>query len=119
MPKADLRSLDAERHRRLYHLARWKHPDHGIRARQLAKQPLCEMCLAQGRRTVATVCDHIDPRSKETEAGFFAGPFQSLCDQAPWRCHSSRKQRIELEGYTTDVGPDGLPTDPNHPWNRP
>ena len=24
----------------------------------------------------------------------------------------------ELRGYRSDIGPDGLPTDPNHPFNR-
>lgn len=43
------------------------------------------------------MCDHIDPASKLTEEGFFAGPFQSLCDQAPWRCHSRVKQLEERE----------------------
>jgi 5-methylcytosine-specific restriction protein A len=75
------------------------------------------MCLKAQRITPATVCDHVDPRSKNTEEGFFAGPFQSLCDAEPWRCHSSKKQQQEVRGYSTDVGLDGMPIDPNHPWN--
>lgn len=77
--------------RRLYGTALWQR----TARQQLDKEPLCAMCLAAGRITPATVCDHIDPASKLTEAGFFAGPFQSLCDQAPWRCHSRVKQMEE------------------------
>lgn len=113
----DQRSPEAQRYRRLYNTARWRGPN-GARARQLARQPLCEMCLKTGRLTPATVCDHVDPKSKATDEGFFRGPFQSLCDQDPWRCHSSLKQQEEAHGYALDVGVDGLPTDPNHPWNR-
>jgi hypothetical protein len=31
---------------------------------------------------------------------------------------TSAKRRIELRGYRTDIGLDGFPTDPNHPFNR-
>lgn len=74
------------------------------------------MCQKAGRVTAATVCDHVEPHRGDEEK-FWAGPFQSLCDQEPWRCHSSTKQQQEAIGYSTEVGPDGLPTDPSHPWN--
>jgi hypothetical protein len=32
--------------------------------------------------------------------------------------HKSTKRRIELRGYRIDIGLDGYPTDPNHPFNR-
>jgi 5-methylcytosine-specific restriction protein A len=116
--RRDRRSPEADAYRRFYHLARWKHPITGVRARQLTKQPLCEMCLKAGRFTVATVCDHVDPTSKETEEGFFRGPFQSLCDAEPWRCHSSKKQKIETIGFEPGCDVKGRPTDAAHPWNR-
>ena len=115
--RRDDRSPEAEAYRVLYRDRRWRGPQ-GVRTQQLAKQPLCEMCLKQGRTTAATVCDHIDPKTKRSEATFFDGPFQSLCDALPWRCHSSRKQQQEASGYHTEVGADGLPTDPMHPFNR-
>lgn len=77
------------------------------------------MCLKAHRLTPATVCDHVDPKSKETEEGFFAGPFMSLCDAEPWRCHSSRKQIIEQRGYEPGCDSAGRPVDESHPWNRP
>jgi hypothetical protein len=107
----DRRSPEAQAYRRLYNTARWRR----IRADQLAREPLCRFCRKAGRVTPATVCDHVDPETKQTD--FYGGPFQSLCDANPWRCHSSRKQQQERRGYSTDVGPDGVPTDPNHPWN--
>jgi 5-methylcytosine-specific restriction protein A len=115
--RRDSRSPEAEAYRRLYKDKRWRGKA-GVRARQLAKQPLCEMCLKASRITRATVCDHVDPKRKETEEGFFKGPFQSLCDQEPFRCHSSRKQREERLGYEPGCDPSGRPIDPNHPWNR-
>jgi 5-methylcytosine-specific restriction enzyme A len=72
----------------------------------------------EGRVTAATVCDHVDPKSKLSEATFFKGPFQSLCDSDPWRCHSRKKQQQEKGRYHADVGADGMPTDPDHPFNR-
>ena len=45
---------------------------------------------------------------------FVIGELQSLCEP----CHNSAKRQIEPRGYRTDSGLDGLPTDPNHPFNR-
>ena len=39
---------------------------------------------------------------------------QSLCEA----CHNSAKRQIELHGFRCDVGLDGLPTDPNHPFRH-
>lgn len=111
-PFRDDRSEEAKVYRRRYKTARWR----SIRASQLSHHPLCALCLKAGRVTPATVCDHIDPHRGD-EDNFWSGPFQSLCDQAPWRCHSSKKQQQEAIGYSTEVGADGLPTDPAHPWN--
>ena len=106
----DQRSAAALEWRKFYHSARWLR----TRAAQVAAHPLCAMCKAEGRITAATVCDHVDPRSKETEAGFFAGPFQSLCKPH----HDSGKQREERAGFNAAVDADGWPTDPRHRANR-
>jgi len=45
---------------------------------------------------------------------FVTGKLQSLCEA----CHNSAKKQIELRGYRCDIGLDGFPTDPNHPFNR-
>ena len=106
MTRPDRRSAQAEAYRHLYKTARWKR----TRAEQLAKQPLCETCLSQGRITAATVCNHADKDSKATIEGFYAGPFTSEC--AP--CHNGVVQRDEVRA---DAGklpiqacrPDGWP----------
>lgn len=56
-----------------------------IRALQLKKKPLCEICLAHKEFSRAVVCDHIDP-TWETWNDFIKGPFQSLCHQ----CHKEK-----------------------------
>jgi hypothetical protein len=59
------------------------------------------------------VVDHVTPHKGDwTE--FVTGDLQSLCEP----CHNSAKRQIELRGYRCDVGVDGYPTDPNHPFNR-
>jgi hypothetical protein len=110
--RRDDRSAEAEAYRVLYRDRRWR-GTLGVRTRQLADHPLCAMCEAEGRVTPATVCDHVDPRSKDSEATFYRGPFQSLCCD----CHDRKKQKQEKSGYHADIGPDGLPTDPLHPFN--
>ena len=110
----DQRSAEAQRYRHLYNQARWKHPAHGRRSRQLRKQPLCEMCLKARRTTVATVADHVIEH-KGDETLFWEGELQSLCKPH----HDSSKQREERRGFSGEVDADGWPTDPRHPANRP
>ena len=112
---SDRRSPEAQAWRRLYNTRRWR----GVRADQLTHEPLCRMCASKGRITPATVCDHVEPKTKEDPATFFDGPFQSLCDDPRYRCHSSRKQIIEKRGYEPGCDAAGRPIDPGHPWNRP
>ena len=88
---------------RLYSTARWQR----IRAAQLAREPLCRMCQAEGVTTAATVCDHIDGHPDgETEEQFWAGPFQSLCRTH----HDTDKRRAEQGGVVrVRAGADGWP----------
>lgn len=72
-----------------YKTTNWKR----IRRSQLAKEPLCRFCKQHGIVKPANVCDHITPH-RGNMALFFAGPFQSLCNE----CHSSTKQRLEKSG---------------------
>lgn len=92
----------------LYKTARWQ----AVRASQLASEPLCRFCLAQGRITPATVCDHVTPYRGDVKS-FWEGPWQSLCAT----CHSSEKQSEELRGYRLAIGLDGFSIDPRHPFN--
>jgi 5-methylcytosine-specific restriction protein A len=54
-----------------------------LRKQQLAKQPLCEICLADGRFNKATLVHHKNP-IKDGNNGLDPNGLQSLC----WSCHS-------------------------------
>lgn len=110
------RRYDAKRRqqniaRPLYKTKRWL----TIRAQQLEQQPLCAYCLkgSPKRYTEANVCDHVNPHDGDPMK-FWLGPFQSLCEHH----HNSAKKGEESRGYSEDVGADGLPIDPRHPFNR-
>src|SRR5215510_12724232 len=92
-----------------YKTARWQR----LRRLQLMREPLCRFCLERGFVTAANVVDHVTPH-KGNWTAFVTGKLQSLCEQ----CHKSVKRQIELRGYRSDIGIDGLPTDPNQPFNR-
>ena len=62
--------------------------------------------------TAATIADH-DPPHKGDWNAFRRGPLQSLCVD----CHKG-KWADDKRGYRCDIGDDGLPIDPNHPFNR-
>jgi 5-methylcytosine-specific restriction protein A len=76
------------------------------------------MCKAEGRITIATVADHKTRHKGDMDLFFNPLNLQSLCDEAPYRCHSSRKQGIERKGFDKAIGSDGFPIDPLHPSNR-
>lgn len=81
-----------------------------LRASVLADEPLCQDCHARGILTEATEVDHRDndPTNNEREN------LVSMCKP----CHS-RKTQADM-GKTVHMGCDiqGMPLDPDHPWNR-
>jgi 5-methylcytosine-specific restriction endonuclease McrA len=92
-----------------YKTARWQR----LRRWQLRQEPLCKLCLDRNRVTSATIADHVEPHHGDWNA-FCTGRLQSLCEA----CHNSAKRHIELHGYRADIGLDGYPVDPKHPFNR-
>ena len=74
------------------------------------------MCQAEGGKIVpATVVDHITPHKGDPVLFWdSANNWQSLCADH----HSRHKQQIEARGYHDAIDADGLPLDPNHPFNR-
>jgi 5-methylcytosine-specific restriction endonuclease McrA len=92
-----------------YKTGRWQR----LRRLQLQRRPLCRFCLERGIVTAANVVDHVTPHRGDWNK-FVTGELQSLCEP----CHNATKRQIELWGYRNDVGIDGYPTDPNHPFNR-
>lgn len=99
--------------RAFYKDPRWSHPKNGRRALQLKKQPLCERCLrmAPRRFTPATVANHMKPHRGDAHL-FWNGKLESLCKTH----HDSDVQSEEAIGYSAEIGADGLPTDPKHPF---
>ena len=83
-----------------------------MRIRQMVRdqQPLCVMCLADGKVKPWDELDHIDgnPLNNQPEN------LQGLCLR-----HHDEKTRRQL-GYkpSGECGLDGLPLTPDHPWNR-
>src|SRR4051812_44834781 len=80
----------------------------------LTSHPHCVMCLNQGRRVMATVVDHVQPHRGDSKLFWSKANWQSLCKPH----HDSTKQTIERHGYSAEIGPDGLPVDPQHPFYR-
>lgn len=97
-------------HKALYNTAAWKRK----RLAQLAAQPLCAMCEAQGRVTAATIADHVVPH-RGCLVLFYHGLLQSLCK----RCHDGAKQQQELRGQLRGGDLNGYPMDASHHWAQP
>jgi 5-methylcytosine-specific restriction enzyme A len=90
-----------------YDKARWKNR----RNLQLQMHPLCAMCLEHSVVMAAEVADHIEPHHGNAQL-FWYGPLQSLCTHH----HNASKQQLETKGFVDDIGTDGFPVDPNHPF---
>ena len=74
------------------------------RAAYLAEHPLCVMCEAAGRITIATVVDHSVPHKGDTEIFWDRSRWQSLCKQH----HDSDAQRRDKGSkQQTKFGSDG------------
>ena len=105
-----LRSEEAKEYRKLYDLRAWRK----LRRLVLTEDPLCAMCAAIDRVTVADVVDHIVPHKGDLTLFFARENLQPLCDT----CHSKHKQREEDRGWSDAFDADGYPIDPAHPANR-
>lgn len=96
-----------------YSTRRWQR----VRARQLAREPLCRACAARGDTTPAEHVDHITPISA---GGAVWDPenLASLCAAD----HSRKTARDKAgKGGGEDWSlrgcfSDGSPRDPEHPW---
>lgn len=103
---------EQSKHQKLYGTNRWRKRS----GQQRHEHPLCKMCADKGLVTAAEVADHVVPHHGIV-ALFWFGELQSLCK----RCHDKTKQLIEkgsYKGYSEEIGTDGFPVDPNHPFNR-
>jgi 5-methylcytosine-specific restriction protein A len=86
-------------------------------AAQLAREPRCQMCLAEGKVTTARVADHIEDHKGDWHA-FWRGELQSLC----FAHHNAKTRLTETERRTGRIqlqrGADerGWPLDRRHSW---
>jgi 5-methylcytosine-specific restriction enzyme A len=90
-----------------YSLQIWKN----IRRHQLQAEPLCSLCLADGKVEPATVVDHIEPHGGDYTK-FIRGKLRSLCKPH----HDGLQPGFKHKGYSNEIGVDGYPTDPAHPF---
>ena len=68
------------------------------RLRQLQQQPLCAMCLTQGKVTAATVADHITPHKGDYEL-FGMGrcsPYAHSITTRPSNASSAKAARLSM-----------------------
>ena len=94
---------------RLYDTARWRRE----RRLFLMANPLCRMCAAIGRTTLAVVVDHIEPHKGDPALFWDQDNWQPLCKTD----HDAAKAELESTGRLRGCDVFGLPLDPNHPWN--
>lgn len=94
---------------RLYNTARWVR----VRRAQLAGEPLCRKCKAQGHRTLGTVADHIKPHKGDLALFFDHDNLQTLCKPH----HDATKAIEERGGYEPGCDVHGNPIDQAHRWN--
>jgi hypothetical protein len=93
----------------LYGTERWRR-----RARlQLRHFPMCAACERAGRVREANLAHHLEPhRDGDSELRFWYGPLESLC----FDCHKRHHGWPAARGFATNIGADGFPTDPMHPF---
>jgi 5-methylcytosine-specific restriction enzyme A len=108
MPARNLAPAQTLPWRSWYSLQSWR-----TRAKhQLMIEPLCALCEEHGRLAAATIADH-HPRHGGDYTRFKLGPLRSLCID----CHQGQ-WAVDKRGYRTDIGGDGYPLDPKHPFNK-
>lgn len=111
MRRDDRRSPEAQEWRRLYKTQRWLR----LRKHQLSQHPLCERCLRMHPRQLrpADVVHH--KREHKGNPVLFYEPtnLESLCAH-----HHDSEAQSDERGAHKQIGQDGWPIHPSHPFNR-
>lgn len=81
----------------VYNTTRWRN----IRKAKLMKDPLCEICLLEGRTTLAEdvhhLCSFVDYADNQAlTLAFDSNNLCSVCKHCHWRCHNG-----DLQGTTS------------------
>lgn len=103
------RSFNTQRRREVYDSSLWKR----MRLAHLRNEPLCEICLMEGRVTLATEVHHInsflnaETTEERDELAFQDSNLMSLCDSCHQRCHSGdlkgTKTKEEIEARIKEL----------------
>lgn len=112
----DQRSDDANQYRALYATKQWRHVREIalLRDNYQCQHRGCGVSLRRGRSgDRAAVVHHIKPHKGDLTLFFDLNNLQSVCK----RHHDSDLQSAEARGYSTEIGTDGRPLDPAHPFN--
>lgn len=81
-----------------------------LRASVLEREPLCRDCWKRGRITTATDVDHHDNDPSNNDAENLV----PLCTP----CHSRKTQADMGKRVAHGCDANGMPLDPDHPWNN-
>ncbi len=73
------------------------------------------MCQDEGFPRPATEVDHIEQHKGNAELFWSLDNLQALCSYH----HRTVKARMERGDPRRGCNPDGMPLDPEHPWNEP
>jgi hypothetical protein len=74
---------------------------------------LCQECLKNGKTEPATLSHHVNEyRESFAELDFWFGKLTALCAN----CHAKIHGYNVAREFAIDIGPDGFPEDPNHPF---
>lgn len=87
MPQRQGKTDARRRNQSFYHSQKWRRMRNSI----LSEQPLCRMCLHEGRYTEATIVDHIQPIN-EGGSKLERDNLQPLCEK-----HHNQKTAKEMK----------------------
>lgn len=105
-----MRSDVANQYRKLYKKPAWRM----ARLHQLTAHPLCERHLQRGMVVPANVVHHRKPHRGDWNLFVDPSNLESLCQP----CHDVIGGAEDRHGFSSEVGRDGIPTDPLHPFLR-
>lgn len=115
MPKPDYRSAEAAGYRRLYKTARWRGLAQRVFRRDLYTCQQTGVLLPfKAPHPRSPVAHHKKPHHGKLELFFDETNVETVSKE--W--HDGAGQQKERRGYSTAIGEDGWPTDPEHPANR-
>ncbi len=106
------RTPEAQQYRKLYQGKPWRTLREKALTRDLFTCQRCGVSLKRGRsHPQSAVVHHIKAHKGDYDLFHDINNLQSVC----WSCHSGAIQSEEARGYSTQIGEDGWPKDPNHP----